>query len=73
MLILTTKCARSDFGNYAEIVEAVRQVCLRISKRMDNNQVSYLTSTLEVLRKDLQMQNNLLGEMESYLFQQDMV
>jgi hypothetical protein len=34
-LILTTKCARSDFGNYKEVVEAVRQICPRISKRMD--------------------------------------
>jgi hypothetical protein len=35
-LVLTTKCARSDFGNYEEVVETVRQVCPRISKRMHN-------------------------------------
>jgi hypothetical protein len=72
-LVLTTKCGRSDFGNYEEVVETVRQVCLRITKRMDDNQASSVRRMLKVLRKDLQMQNNLLDEMESYLFQHDMV
>jgi hypothetical protein len=40
---------------------------------MHNEQESSVRRILEGLRKDLQMQNNLLDDMESYLLQQDMV
>jgi hypothetical protein len=67
------KCARSDFGNYDEVVEAVMRVCPRIRKKMDSDDVDYEHRTLKVISKDLQMHNKLLDEMESYLFQQDSV
>ncbi len=54
-------------------MEAGRQIRHRSAKGMHSEHVNSVKRKIEGVTKDLQMQNNLLDEMESYLFQQDMV